>query len=272
MEKGKRGRPRKNRLEEEFEHIEIDFSQITKLNKLDIDPRMMEQMESGIDNIDKFISYEGGIPNATNLMICGSPGVGKTTVLLDIMSGIVKNKKKCLFVSAEMNRKQMFKYTQRFPQFSSIDTLFTSDFMQFNTKDVIEQSFNLGWDCILIDSIAEIVDAVREENGWDRKMAEAWLVNICVQNNKGWNVENRYTTFLLIQQMTKGGDTLGSNKLKHLTDATLFLRRESERGGAGTYMEFEKNRNGLVDKKLYYELSNNTIVYGSVDEVELVGE
>jgi len=43
---------------------------------------MMEQMTSGLGNMDKFISHEGGIPCATNIMACGDPGVGKTTILL----------------------------------------------------------------------------------------------------------------------------------------------------------------------------------------------
>jgi predicted ATP-dependent serine protease len=65
-------------------------------------------------------------------------------------------------------------------------------------------------------------------------MAENWLVQVCTKNNKGENKLKKYTSFLLIQQMTKGQDMAGSNKLKHLTDATLFLRRNSEKeGGQG---------------------------------------
>jgi len=42
------------------------------------------------------------------------------------------------------------------------------------------------------------------------------------------------------------------------------MRRESERDGGCTYINFTKNRNGIVDNKMYYELSNNKIVYGQV--------
>jgi DNA repair protein RadA/Sms len=243
----------------------IDFNKVTKLNNIDIDPKMMESMSSGISNMDKFFSHEGGVPCASNIMVAGSPGVGKTTVLLDVLSGITNRGRKTLFISAEMGQKQMFKYTQRFPQFGNVTTLFINDYLEYNTKDIIEQILNQGFDCVLIDSVAEIIDGVRDDNGWDRKMAEAWLVEVCTNHNKGNNSLNKYTSFLLIQQMTKGQDMVGSNKLKHLTDAALFLRRESERDGGGTYMEFEKNRNGNADR-MTYELSNSSINYGSISQ------
>ena len=245
----------------------IDFSPIVKLNKLDIDPKMMEVMKSGLGNFDKFISHESGVPAASNILIAGSPGVGKTTVLLDLLSGIVKSGKKCLFISGEMGRKQMFKYTNRFPQFGNIDTLFMMDYLEYNTKDVIEQVLDKGYDLVLIDSAAEIIGSVRDDNNWDRKLAESWLVEVCLRNNKGENKQNKYTSFLLIQQMTKSEDMVGSNKLKHLMDAALYLRRESERDGGGTYMQFEKNRNGEVGQKMSYQLTNSHIYYGSISEV-----
>ena len=258
----KRGRPSKKQVVEYNVTVPtvIDFD-IVKLNNLNIDPRMMDTMKSGMI-IDDLISHEGGIPCATNIMCIGDPGVGKTTVLLDILAGVQNRGRKCLFISGEMGKKQMFKYTQRFPQFGSIQTLFMSDYLEHNTKDVIEQVMNMGWDLILIDSIAEIIEGVRDDNKWDRKQAESWLVDLCVKNNKGENKKDAYTSFLLIQQVTKSGEFVGSNKLKHMTDAMMEMRRESDRNGGGTYMNFIKNRNGNVDVKFGYELQNDHIYYG----------
>jgi predicted ATP-dependent serine protease len=168
-----------------------------------------------------------------------------------------------------MGKKQMFKYTQRFKQFGTVQTLFMSDYLEHNTKDVIEQVMEMGWDLILIDSIAEIIDGVRDDNSWDRKSAESWLVDLCTRNNKGENKTNKYTSFLLIQQVTKSGEFVGSNKLKHMTDAMMEMRRASERDGGGTYINFIKNRNGNVDVKFGYELQNDYIYYGvTVNETE----
>lgn len=260
----RRGRPAKEMKNLTAVPSLIDFSQITRLSELDINPRMLEAMPSKINTIDSFFSHEGGVPCSSNVMIIGDPGVGKTTVMLDILSAVQNNGSKCLFISGEMGRKQMFKYTDRFKQFGVVDTLFPSDYMQYNTKDVIEQALDLGYDCVLMDSIAEILDGVRDDNGWDRKTAESWLVDVCVRHNKGENQTNKYTAFLLIQQVTKSGEFVGSNKLKHMTDALLEMRRDSERNGGGTYMSFQKNRNGNVEMRLSYELAHNRIVYGLV--------
>jgi predicted ATP-dependent serine protease len=127
---------------------------------------------------------------------------------------------------------------------------------------------DMGFDLILIDSIAEVMGGVRDDNGWDRKTAESWLVENCTKQNKGENKENKFTSFLLIQQVTKAGEFVGSNKLKHMTDATLEMRREAEREGGGTYLEFTKNRNGNVAQRLSFNLGNRTLTYGQITGVE----
>jgi predicted ATP-dependent serine protease len=162
----------------------------------------------------------------------------------------------------------MFKYTERFKQFGVIETLFMQDYLEYNTKDVIEQVLDMGYDLVLIDSAAEIIEGVRDDNNWDRKMAESWLVDICVKNNKGENKTEKFTSFLLIQQVTKSGVFAGSNKLKHLVDAMGEMRRESDRDGGATYINFTKNRNGLVDNKVFFQLGNSVIRYGSLEAVE----
>lgn len=264
-QKKKRGRPSMKNVT----HVPslIDFSQITSLGSLNIDARMLETMRSGSSAVDELFSEEGGIPCASNYMMIGDPGVGKTTVLLDILSSVQgATQRKCLFISGEMGRKQMFKYTERFPHFSDIRTLFMSDYLEYNTKDVFEQVLNQGWDLVLIDSAAEIIDGVRDDNNWDRKTAEAWFVDACIRQNKGENVENKFTSFLAIQQVTKQGEFVGSNKLKHLFDAMGEMRRESERNGGNTYITFTKNRNGNVGLKLGYSLGYGNISYSFVDE------
>jgi predicted ATP-dependent serine protease len=129
----------------------------------------------------------------------------------------------------------------------------------------------MGWDLILIDSIAEIIEGVRDDNKWDRKQAESWLVDLCVKNNKGENKQDKFTSYLLIQQVTKSGEFVGSNKLKHMTDAMMEMRRRKERDGGGTYMNFMKNINGNVYMHFSYELQNDYIYYGTISKAE-VGE
>lgn len=268
----KRGRGRPQGTFKKPQHREpevIDFTnRLGRLDNLDIDPRMLETMRSGL-KLDNLISHDVGMPCATNIMFVGDPGIGKTTVLLDYLSAIqLKEGRKCLFISGEMGKKQMFKYTQRFPQFGVITTLFTSDFGDHNSKDTIEQVMNLGWDLVLIDSLAEVIDDVREDMEWSRKEAESWLVDVCEQNNQGDNDEEKFTTFMLIQQVTKGGVFVGSNKLKHLTDATCELRRHAQKDGGGSYIKFTKNRNGNVGDEMPFDIGSRVINYGVVRTVD----
>lgn len=239
----------------------IDFSQVKSLENLMIDPKMLEVMKSG-SPLDELISYEGGIPRATNIMVTGDPGIGKTTLLLDLGAGIIDNGYKVLFISAEMQRKQMYRYKQRFPQFNKITTIFTSDFIEYNTKDVIEQVLDQGWDLVIIDSIAEVMDGVRDDNKWDRKITESWFVEMCIKQNKGENKTNTYTSFLDIQQVTKGGIFVGSNKLKHLIDASAQIKKGKE--NLPNYIFFDKNRNGNANINFTFQLTNNEIYYGNI--------
>ena len=151
----KRGRPAKVQNVKAVPSL-IDFSKVTKLDNIDIDPRMMNTMKTGL-TLDNLFSHEGGIPAATNIMMIGDPGVGKTTVLLDTIAKAQQKGAKTLFISGEMGKKQMFKYTERFSQFGDLETIFMQDFLDYNTKDVIEQVLNRGYDLVLIDSAAEII-------------------------------------------------------------------------------------------------------------------
>lgn len=245
----------------------IDFKKVGRLDDLNINANMLKMNKTGLV-LDTIFSYEGGIPVGTNIMATGDPGVGKTTVLLHTLANLqLKNPGlKCLFVCAEMSKIQMFKYTQRFPVFGNLETIFTSDYMNYNSKEVIEQLFDKGYDYILIDSIVEVLEAVKEDAGMSQSQAEKWLVDLCVKHNEANNLEGKYTSFLLIQQVTKAGVFVGSNKIKHITDAHMELKRDSERDGGGTYIMFSKNRNGQAGIKFTYQLNNQDIHYGTLVE------
>lgn len=248
---------------------DIDLSKVGKLRNLDITEGMLQRNTTG-QPIDQLFSYEGGIPVGTNIMCTGDPGVGKTTLLLHTLASLqVKNRKlKCLFVCAEMNKIQMYKYAQRFPIFGEVETVFASDFMGTNFKLVMEQLMKRGYDYILMDSIVEVLETVREDNGMSQMQAEKWLIDLCVKNNEGNNDSTAYTTMLLIQQVTKSGVFVGSNKMKHITDAHMEMRRQKDRDGGGTYIEFSKNRNGQAGIRFGYQLNNTEIHYGTITQIE----
>jgi predicted ATP-dependent serine protease len=160
----------------------------------------------------------------------------------------------------------MHQYTQRFPIFGNIETIFMSDFMDYNSKDVLEQLYEQGYDYILVDSIAEVLEMVKEDAHMSQKEAEKWLIDLCVKHNKGENERKVYTSFFLIQQVTKAGVFVGGNKIKHMSDAHLEMKKEGAREGGGSYIMFSKNRDGQAGIKFTYMLGNSEIQYGQLVE------
>ena len=231
--------------------LDIKF---TKLDDLDIDDSLNIPMIT--ESIaDRFISNIGGFLPGTNIMVAGNAGVGKTTVLIEMISKLHIQGKKVLFISAEMSQIDMARYLKRFPHWGQIPILFLGDYLDECPKTVIESAIDQGWDMVLTDSYSEINDTVKEACNMSRAKTENWFLTLISEQNKGANKLKKYTCFLTILQFNKGGDFSGSNKLKHLATAMMLMDWEGGENGR-RYMEFSKNRCGDVGKKLYYSIGD----------------
>lgn len=228
---------------------------LTKLDDLNIDDSLFTSLPTGTI-FDQFCSTEGGFLPGTNIMAAGAPGVGKTTVLLELLSKLSAQGKRVLFISAEMNQIDMARYLKRFPHWGKLPILFLSDYTESCPKGVIEGVLNQGWDVVLTDSYTEVNDTIKEECNMTRGKTEKWFLDLMTQHNKGGNSTKTYTTFVTILQLSKGGNFVGSNKLKHMTTAMMMLDWDGNENSGRRFMEFSKNRTGQVGKKLYFELSD----------------
>ena len=213
---------------------------------------LFEPMPTG-KPVDMLFTNQGGVPKACNYMLIGDPGVGKSTVSLDILSDLALAGHKVLFICAEMTRIDLFGYVKRYPKFGEVEILFTGEYCESNPKSIIEQALRPGYDVVLIDSFAEVQVDVKESLSMTTSGSEKWLIDLMVSHNLGNNDSSRNTTFLAIQQVTKGGCFVGSNKLKHNTTGMLELRNDTDSGP--TFMVFTKNRRGSVGKRMFYSLS-----------------
>jgi predicted ATP-dependent serine protease len=225
--------------------------ELVKMRNQSFDPDLFVNMTTGKE-IDEFFSNDGGIPKACNYIITGGPGVGKSTFGLDVLSDLAMSGSSVLFVSAEMTRIDLFQYVQRFPKFGSIPILFLGEYADSNPKKVLEQVLSQGYDCVLIDSFAEVQSTVKETLHISGNAAEKWLIDLMLSHNLGGNELGKNTTFLAIQQVTKGGVFVGSNKLKHNTTGMLELKKDE---GQTPHMKFTKNRRGSIGEKMFYSLS-----------------
>lgn len=216
-----------------------------------------------LDNL--LCSYQG-LPKGVNYMIIGDPGVGKTTIILDMLANIRKAQPsaRILFISAEMNEIDLAIYVERFPKFGDLDILFIEGGFDEcgHSWQTVADTLDDGWDIVAIDSFHELQGIVKEEENVTNKRAESMLLSLLKQQNKAQNDRGVNTTFLTIQQVTKSGAFVGSNRLKHMITAMMELRLDNPRNiYSDRYITFSKHRRGDVGVKLYYNLSTT----GDVD-------
>ena len=199
-------------------------------------------------------------------MIIGDPGVGKTTIILDLVSSIARQQPatRILFISAEMNEIDLAIYVQRYPKFGDINILFVEPDINDDTHHLqqIEEVLQQGWDIVAIDSFHELQGIVKEEENITMRQAENKLLSMIKRHNKGENDAHTNTTFLTIQQVTKRVAFIGTNRLKHMITAMMELRLDNPKNVySDRYVVFSKHRRGDVGVKLYYSLSCTGDVY-----------
>ena len=242
----KAGRPRKN-----VNNSNVTFTVNTvKMNDLSFNDNLFNPMKTKT-RVDQFFSNEGGVMPGVNYVGTGDPGVGKTTVLLDILADVKNSGKKCLFISGEMNAIDMVGYVKRFPKFGDLDILFMGDYSEVNPDVVLRTALKEGYDLVLIDSMAEVADMYTDYFGGTNKSNQGKLLQLFEEHNLGNNDAKLNSAFLIIQQVTKSGGFAGSNKLKHMTTGMLHMRMSDE----GRYLHFSKNRRGGNGNKLFFSLS-----------------
>lgn len=241
-------------LDENGINVRTKEIELIKMRDQTFDPHLFIPMKTK-KPIDNLFSNLGGVPKACNFIVIGDPGVGKTTVTMDIVADLVEEGYSCLFISAEMTKIDLYEYCKRYPKFGDLDILFLGEYLDDNPKDVVEEVLQTGYDVVLIDSFAEVQEAVKEVNKMSTSGSEKWLIDTMIKQNLGNNEKAKHTTFLCIQQVTKGGEFVGSNKLKHNTTGMMEIRFDDE-SGISSHISFSKNRRGPVNRKMYFNLQS----------------
>ena len=242
-------------------------ARIVRMRDIHLDESLFRNYLTGTVLDELLCSYKG-LPKGVNYMVIGDPGVGKTTIILDMLADIrLRNPGvRVLFVSAEMNEIDLAVYVKRFPKFQDIDILFIeSEFdegCQTHNYHMLTEVLDQGWDIVAIDSFYEHQGIVKEEETITQKKAESMLLSLIKQQNKAQNRRSVNTTFLTIQQVTKSGAFIGSNRLKHAITAMLELRLDNPKNVySDRYAVFSKHRRGDVGVRLYYDLSTTGDVF-----------
>lgn len=241
------------------------MDEIVKMRDVKFSPELFINYRTGTILDELLCSYQG-LPKGVNYMVIGDPGVGKTTIILDLLANIQTKSPnaKILFVSAEMNEIDLAIYVERYPKFQDLNILFLETTFDNENKswDVFQRVLAQGWDIVAIDSFYELQGIVKEEENVTMKKSESMLLSIIRQHNKADNERKVNTTFLTIQQVTKSGAFVGSNRLKHMITAMMELRLDNAKNiYSKRFVVFTKHRRGDVGVKLYYDLSTTGDVF-----------
>ena len=230
-------------------------SRLTQISNVNYEKGLFEAHKTNTP-LDGLFSIDGGVPKATNWMVVGDPGVGKSTVTLDIIANAKKTGSKVLFISAEMNQVDLYLYVKRYPKFGELDIFFPQEIEDNECpKQVLEEILDEGYDIVLIDSFVELQETIRESGRMTRNSSEKYLLDLMYKHNLGANKSKCFTSFLNIQQVGKSGIFVGSNKLKHMTTGMMEIRFVDENSQDERYVTFSKNRRGHVGKQMYFDLS-----------------
>lgn len=224
--------------------------QLVKMDNIEFNKDLFVPMPTG-KKIDNLLSSEGGLMKGCNFAFIGDPGVGKTTVILDVLADLQAKGQKVLFISGEMNSIDMHGYVKRFPKFGQVPILFLGDYIEKDPIVILKSVLTEGFDVVMIDSMAEVCTNIVDFHGGTNKNAESQVLNILEKHNKGENQAELNTTFLIIQQVTKAGTFAGSNRFKHML--TGMARMQFDEGGR--CISFSKNRRGGQMDKLFFSVA-----------------
>ena len=223
-----------------------------KIDLENIDPELFVPLKTNTA-FDRIASKRGGLMKGTVYILTGESGCGKTTIAVNIGDYLreVDPNITVGFISAEMDKTDWTEECFDNPRLAQIPTVFLLNYLDApNYMEVLMQGLT-GFKYVILDSFEVVIDQLKDRFGWTAKKAETELINILRQ------AASKGVTIIAIQQYTKGGNFVGSNKIKHLLTGMMFVMWDKD---GDRFIWFTKNRRGghMVKKKLYYTKNGTT--------------
>ncbi len=190
----------------------------------------------------------GGLVPGAAILLSGEPGVGKSTLLLEVASRLAKQGKKVLYVSAEESASQVKLRAQRTNALS--DNLYLA--AETDLATVLGQVEAIKPELFIVDSVQTVasseIDGVAGMPAQVREVA-ANLIRTAKQNG---------IPLLLVGHVTKDGSIAGPRTLEHLVDVVCHF--EGDRQTSLRFVRTLKNRFGPTDEVGCFELTGEGIL------------
>ena len=211
---------------------------------IDTSQKPLKRLQTGIEEIDRVLG--GGIVPGSVVLLAGDPGIGKSTLLLQLACLL-----KSLYVAGEESPRQV---KLRFDRLGLSQTKAKDLFIisETDVDQVLAAATSQEYQIVVVDSIQTMVtsdlDSAASSLGQVRETAYR-LHRLAKETG---------TAVFLIGHVTKEGSIAGPKVLEHLVDTVLYLQGEQE--GLFRILSASKNRFGPVDEVGVFEMGEAGMV------------
>lgn len=219
---------------------EIDVKRAFSLSE--IKSKDLHRLKTGVQEFDRVLG--GGITRASLTLIGGNPGIGKSTLVMEVCGKVAKiNKKnKVLYVSGEESEIQVANRAKRLN--IKEDNFYILN--ETNWHSVLSNLKKIKPDFLVLDSIQTIFSSdIQLPAGSSGQVKEVILelMNFTKKNN---------LTCFVIGHVTKDGSLAGPKVLEHMVDTVLSF--EGEKTSSYRFLRSIKNRFGGTDELGIFEM------------------
>jgi DNA repair protein RadA/Sms len=200
---------------------------------------------SGIDEFDRVLG--GGIVPGAAILLSGEPGVGKSTLLLEVASRAAASGQKVLYISAEESVSQVRLRAERTNALQP--TLYLA--AETDLATILGQIDTVAPQLVIVDSVQTVASSLSDGlAGGPSQVREVASTLIRVAKDRNLPV-------LIVGHVTKDGTIAGPRLLEHLVD--VVLQFEGDRQTALRFVRSHKNRFGPTDEVGCFEMTGDGI-------------
>ncbi|MFN7182304.1 MAG: DNA repair protein RadA [Planctomycetota bacterium] len=240
-------------LEETIENYEkgnekvLPKAKVIRLSEVTIEKA--ERILTGFKEVDRVLG--GGFVFGSVNLLAGDPGVGKSTLTLQIALNFIETGKKVLYICVEESPQQIHSKISRFVKrtINSENLLFTQE---SRVNNVIELAEEYKPDMLIIDSIQMLISSE-----FTSSPGSVVQIRECAGELIQW-VKKTKTVLVLIGHITKDGFIAGPKVLEHMVDTVLYF--ESQMNATFRVLRSIKNRFGPVPESAILDIRTEGII------------
>jgi len=221
-------------------HSREDYAEAVALNKIREEALFGERYQTGIGELDRTLG--GGIVRGSVALISGEPGIGKSTLLLQICKEM--KHLKVLYVSGEESQLQIKLRAKR------LQAVCEHIFLQCETDvdGILEETKRIQPDILIIDSVQTLQDTSLSASPGSTTQVKECTARLMAHTKK-----SGFST-ILVGHVNKDGVIAGPKLLEHMVDVVLYF--EGERTQSCRILRAIKNRFGSTNEIGLFEMTD----------------